>query len=60
VLAGLGGTGLTPQGLTFSAIKGPKGNIEFFLWAQGGGIPATIDVETVVRRAHEALDGECV
>jgi 23S rRNA (cytidine1920-2'-O)/16S rRNA (cytidine1409-2'-O)-methyltransferase len=58
VLAGLGGTGLTSQGLTFSAIKGPKGNIEFFLWAQWGGIPATIDVEMVVQKAHEALDRE--
>jgi 23S rRNA (cytidine1920-2'-O)/16S rRNA (cytidine1409-2'-O)-methyltransferase len=58
VLAGLDGTGLTPQGLAFSAIKGPKGNIEFFLWAQWGGIPATIDVEMVVQKAHEALDRE--
>ncbi|MDR3053207.1 MAG: TlyA family RNA methyltransferase, partial [Coriobacteriales bacterium] len=31
VLAGLEGTALEPCGLTFSPIKGPKGNIEFFL-----------------------------
>jgi 23S rRNA (cytidine1920-2'-O)/16S rRNA (cytidine1409-2'-O)-methyltransferase len=55
VLEALAVTALTPQGLCFSAIKGAKGNIEFFLWAQYGGVPATIEVEKVVREAHRRL-----
>jgi 23S rRNA (cytidine1920-2'-O)/16S rRNA (cytidine1409-2'-O)-methyltransferase len=51
------GSGLAVQGASFSPIKGPKGNIEFFLAAQQGGIPATIDTYDVVRRAHERLNG---
>jgi len=48
--------GLAPQSVTFSRIRGTKGNIEFFLLAQYGGIPATIDTLDVVARAHEGLD----
>jgi 23S rRNA (cytidine1920-2'-O)/16S rRNA (cytidine1409-2'-O)-methyltransferase len=48
--------GLAPQALCFSPLKGPKGNIEFFLLAQQGGIPATIDISGVVSRAHACLD----
>ena len=48
-------SGLAPQAATFSQIKGPKGNIEFFLLAQRGGIPATIDTLNVVDAAHEGL-----
>jgi 23S rRNA (cytidine1920-2'-O)/16S rRNA (cytidine1409-2'-O)-methyltransferase len=51
------GSGLAVCGASFSPIKGPKGNIEFFLAAQWGGIPATIDIDDVVRRAHARLDG---
>jgi 23S rRNA (cytidine1920-2'-O)/16S rRNA (cytidine1409-2'-O)-methyltransferase len=46
---------LAPQALSFSPIKGPKGNIEFFLWARRAGIPATIDTADVVERAHALL-----
>jgi len=48
--------GLAPQSVTFSHIKGAKGNIEFFLFATSGGIPVTIDTQAVVIRAHEGLD----
>jgi 23S rRNA (cytidine1920-2'-O)/16S rRNA (cytidine1409-2'-O)-methyltransferase len=47
--------GLAPLAATFSRIVGHKGNIEFFLLTQQGGIPATIDTKAVVKRAHEAL-----
>ena len=40
---------------TFSPIKGPKGNIEFFLWAQKDGIPATILVSDIIEAAHAEL-----
>ncbi len=56
VLNSLSTTSLTPQGLTFSRVKGPQGNIEFFLWAQRNAICATIATETVVRQAHGHLD----
>jgi 23S rRNA (cytidine1920-2'-O)/16S rRNA (cytidine1409-2'-O)-methyltransferase len=48
-------SGLAPQALGFSPIKGPKGNIEFFLWARRAGIPVTIDTTDVVERAHALL-----
>jgi len=47
---------LAPQSVTFSPIRGVKGNIEFFLLATFEGIPATIDTLGVVTRAHEGLD----
>ncbi|HBT95846.1 MAG TPA: TlyA family rRNA (cytidine-2'-O)-methyltransferase [Coriobacteriia bacterium] len=46
---------LAPIALTYSGLKGPKGNREFFLMAQRSGIPANITVEQVVRDAHRAL-----
>jgi 23S rRNA (cytidine1920-2'-O)/16S rRNA (cytidine1409-2'-O)-methyltransferase len=48
--------GLVPRAATFSPVKGPKGNIEFFLWAHRGGIPVTINISSVVERAHARLD----
>jgi 23S rRNA (cytidine1920-2'-O)/16S rRNA (cytidine1409-2'-O)-methyltransferase len=50
------GSGLAVQGASFSPITGAKGNIEFLLAAQQGGIPATIDVDDVITRAHARLD----
>ena len=42
------------RGLTWSPIKGPEGNIEFWAWiARDDGVE--IDCADVVRRAHEAL-----
>ncbi|MDR0350355.1 MAG: TlyA family RNA methyltransferase [Coriobacteriales bacterium] len=47
---------LAPQMATSSPLKGPKGNIEFFLLAQRAGIPVTIDIQNVAERAHARLD----
>ena len=52
-------TRLAPIGLTFSPIKGPKGNIEFFLYLREGD-EATVDedeIDNVVAMAHSALAG---
>jgi 23S rRNA (cytidine1920-2'-O)/16S rRNA (cytidine1409-2'-O)-methyltransferase len=43
-------------GLTYSPITGPEGNIEFWLWAaRGKAEEAQIDIDAVVRDAHETL-----
>lgn len=47
--------GFAPGGLTYSPVKGPKGNIEFLLWLCG--CAGDIDEEDVVRQAHAALRG---
>jgi 23S rRNA (cytidine1920-2'-O)/16S rRNA (cytidine1409-2'-O)-methyltransferase len=47
---------LAARAATFSPLKGPKGNIEFFLLAQRAGIPATIDVLSIIEGAHTRLD----
>jgi 23S rRNA (cytidine1920-2'-O)/16S rRNA (cytidine1409-2'-O)-methyltransferase len=49
-------SGLAPRAATFSPLKGPRGNIEFFLLAQRAGIPVTIDTRGIVGRAHARLD----
>jgi len=51
------GLGLVVRGLTFSPIKGPEGNIEFWLWAARGGEPTDSTTEQVVLSAHEKLGG---
>lgn len=62
--------GLIPEGLTFSPIRGPEGNIEYLIYLEkpagaedavpeGAGIPPEEMpglVEQVVRDAHAALD----
>jgi 23S rRNA (cytidine1920-2'-O)/16S rRNA (cytidine1409-2'-O)-methyltransferase len=49
--------GLTVRGLTFSPVKGPEGNIEFWLWASRGGPAADIDPAAVVAEARDRLGG---
>jgi 23S rRNA (cytidine1920-2'-O)/16S rRNA (cytidine1409-2'-O)-methyltransferase len=49
--------GLVVRGLTFSPIKGPEGNIEFWMWAARRGVPALDSVESVVEMAHAKLGG---
>lgn len=49
--------GLIVCGLTFSPIKGPEGNIEFWIWAARRGVPAHDSVESVVEMAHLKLGG---
>ncbi|MBO4897177.1 MAG: TlyA family RNA methyltransferase [Clostridia bacterium] len=40
-------------GLDFSPIKGPKGNIEYLLYAGRSGKDMPLDIEAVVKTAHE-------
>ena len=47
--------GLAVQGLGFSPLLGPKGNIEFWIWAAKDTPAATIDEREVVRQAHREL-----
>jgi 23S rRNA (cytidine1920-2'-O)/16S rRNA (cytidine1409-2'-O)-methyltransferase len=49
--------GLVVRGLTFSPIKGPEGNIEFWLWAARSGDATTVTPKAVVAQAHETLGG---
>jgi 23S rRNA (cytidine1920-2'-O)/16S rRNA (cytidine1409-2'-O)-methyltransferase len=45
------------RGLAFSPIKGPEGNIEFWMWLARHGEETTSSAEEVVHAAHEALEG---
>ncbi len=49
--------GWTVRGLTFSPIKGPEGNIEFWVWGAHEGGATTDTPEAIVARAHEELGG---
>lgn len=49
--------GWTVRGLTWSPLKGPEGNIEFWVWLDHSGTPGDVDPSDVVARAHEALGG---
>ena len=49
--------GLVVCGIAFSPIKGPEGNIEFWMWASREGTPTTRDAESVVSAAHATLGG---
>jgi 23S rRNA (cytidine1920-2'-O)/16S rRNA (cytidine1409-2'-O)-methyltransferase len=49
------GHGLVVRGLTWSPLRGPEGNIEFWLWAARGGDPSTADPADVVAGAHGEL-----
>ena len=49
-----------PAGLTFSPVKGPKGNIEYLLYLKVRGETQRIDaasVHDIVTEAHRTLDG---
>lgn len=52
--------GFVPAGLTFSPVKGPKGNIEYLLYLRMQGDVAPdemLSVSAVVADAHRTLDG---
>ena len=52
-------TGFSVQGLDFSPIKGPKGNIEYLIYLQRGSEGLPFDskkVEEIVFRSHKELD----
>ncbi|PZM79181.1 MAG: TlyA family rRNA (cytidine-2'-O)-methyltransferase [Candidatus Melainabacteria bacterium] len=47
--------GLHPQSVSYSPIKGPKGNIEFLLHLSREKTAADVDLAAVVQRAHSEL-----
>lgn len=48
--------GISVKGLTYSPIKGPKGNIEFLLYFSSDGSGSVeYDIPSIVHDAHEAL-----
>ena len=49
--------GFVVRGLTYSPIKGPEGNIEFWMWAARAGQATGITPESVVAAAHTELGG---
>ncbi|MDD6062356.1 MAG: TlyA family RNA methyltransferase [Oscillospiraceae bacterium] len=53
--------GFTVQGLTFSPIKGPEGNIEYLMYirkTETGAVTVEIDVAALVESSHAKLDKE--
>ena len=49
--------GLVVRGLAYSPIKGPQGNIEFWMWAARTGEAKDVGVESLVAAAHAMLGG---
>jgi len=48
--------GFAVQDITFSPLKGPKGNIEYLGWLKTVGENAELDINQIVKSAHEILD----
>jgi len=57
VVALIGHAGLAVRGLTWSPLKGPEGNIEFWVYASRTGTAAPVRPAELVAAAHEALGG---
>lgn len=57
VVAAAEAEGFVVRGLTFSPIKGPQGNIEFWVHLARRGEPVTVDPQQVVDAAHAQLGG---
>lgn len=57
VVAAATAAGWVVRGLSWSPVKGPEGNIEFWIWLSRDGEPITDEPGAVVRAAHEALGG---
>lgn len=49
--------GFGVQGLDYSPIKGPEGNIEFLLYIKKGTRSVEVDARKTAENAHEALNG---
>ena len=43
------------KGITYSPVKGPEGNIEYFGWLRCGGKSDTINVNAIVSESHRVL-----
>ena len=47
------------QGMTFSPIRGPEGNIEYLGWLSvGAGHSVSIDFQALVAQSHETLEAK--
>lgn len=57
VIAAADAEGWALLGLTWSPITGPKGNIEFLIRLARGSRAVPVDVDGIVRAAHDALGG---
>jgi 23S rRNA (cytidine1920-2'-O)/16S rRNA (cytidine1409-2'-O)-methyltransferase len=58
IVSAVSGFGFAPLALTFSPIKGPKGNIEYLLYLKKSAEPGTVtaaEIERVVERSHTEL-----
>ena len=49
------GHGLAVRGLSWSPLKGPEGNIEFWVWADRTDLSVETDAAAVVAAAHNEL-----
>lgn len=51
--------GFSILGLTFSPVKGPEGNIEYLIYLQKSGTPASVDlnIQELVKKSHVLLNG---
>lgn len=49
--------GWVVRGMTFSPLKGPEGNIEFWVWLAATGEPTSTNAADVVSAAHASLGG---
>lgn len=56
-VAALEEQGMVARGLSFSPIKGPEGNIEFWVWASRNGERTSKTAAEVVAAAHGSLGG---
>lgn len=45
---------LSIKGLTYSPIKGPKGNIEYLIYFSNNGVDVEYDIKSIVDSAHES------
>ena len=48
-------SGFVIKGLTYSPVKGPKGNIEYLAYLLTQGESSRIDIDTVVKESHSLL-----
>ncbi len=55
IVRGVHERGLRVRALAWSPIKGPEGNIEFWMWASRGGAETVLTPEEVVEAAHQEL-----
>lgn len=55
IIAAVDSSGRVLRGVSWSPLKGPEGNIEFWVWFAGDGDRTEVRAAEVVRAAHESL-----